>query len=321
MVAPSPRSPIAIVGPTAAGKTALSLAVCHHIEEDTECRAAVVNMDAMQQYRGMDIGTAKLSVDEREGIDHYLLDILEVTENASVAAYQRRAVACVEQLREDGVVPVLVGGSMLYYQSLIDTWEFPPTDPEIRRQLEAERDESGIDLLADRLRQLDPAAAATIDAHDERRIIRALEVIAVTGRPFTATQPDRTGEPRWGTTIIGLATSGDWLNPRIDERTRTMFEAGLVEETRALVARGLTADSTAGRAIGYAQVMAMDAGELTGDEAVTATIFGTRRYVRRQRAWFRRDGRIRWWNAEEVHSNPAEAARAAVAAARGDGVA
>ena len=299
-----PHTPLAIVGPTAAGKTALSLALCHLLAERYGVRASVVNMDAMQLYRGMDIGTAKLTPSQREGIDHYLLDIWDVTETASVATYQHLAVDTVTSLLAQSVVPVLVGGSMLYYQSLIDNWQFPPTDPAVRKRLNSELDTSGLEPLWHRLQERDPHAAEIIQPHDERRIIRALEVMELTGQPFTASQPDRNGAPRWDTTIIGLATSPDWLNPRIDERTRRMFEAGLVEETRRLVAAGLTPSSTAGRAIGYAQVLAMDAGELSAEEAVEATIVATRRYVRRQRAWFKRDPRIVWYDAATVATDP-----------------
>ena len=267
--------PIAVVGPTASGKSALGIALAH------EFGGEVVNVDSMQLYKGMDIGTAKLPVEEREGIPHHLLDIWEVTRTASVAEYQSLAVATVEEIMSRGKMPVLVGGSMLYVQSLIDAWSFPPTDPAVRAKYEKRLAEIGVDALHAELAEVDPAAARTIEDKDPRRTVRALEVIELTGKPFQASQPPKNAAPRWGTRILGLRTNAEWLNPRIELRTRTMFEQGLIDETRGLVDAGLVRDSTAGRAIGYAQVLAMLDGELTEDEAVEQTITGTRRYVRR----------------------------------------
>lgn len=283
--------PIAVVGPTASGKSALGLALAHELDGE------VVNVDSMQLYRGMDIGTAKLTVEEREGITHHQLDVWEVTETASVARYQADAVADVEDILARGRVPILVGGSMLYVQSLVDDWRFPPTDPAVRAKYEARLAEIGIDALHAELAAVDPAAAAVIEDRDPRRTVRALEVIELTGQPYQASQPPKNAPPRWGTRILGLRTTPEWLNPRIDLRTRQMFDRGLVAEVEALIERGLVADSTAGRAIGYAQVLAAMAGELTWNEAVERTITGTRRYVRRQRSWFNRDPRITWLDA------------------------
>jgi len=284
--------PIAVVGPTASGKSALGLALAH------ELGGEVVNVDSMQLYRGMDIGTAKLTVAEREGIPHHQLDVWDVTETASVARFQTDAIADVEDILARGKVPILVGGSMLYVQSLIDDWQFPPTDPAVRARFELRLADIGIDALHAELADVDPVAAAVIEDKDPRRTVRALEVIELTGWPFQASQPPKDAPPRWGTTILGLRTHADWLNPRIELRTRQMFDRGLVEEVDHLVAdHGLVADSTAGRAIGYAQVLAARAGELTWDEAVERTITGTRRYVRRQRSWFNRDPRIHWLDA------------------------
>lgn len=246
----------------------------------------------------MDIGTAKLTVEERQGIPHHQLDVLDVTETASVARYQQEAVADVEEILSRGKTPILVGGSMLYVQSLVDDWQFPPTDPEVRARWEACLAEVGVARLHEELRALDPEAAAIIEDNDPRRTVRALEVIELTGQPFKASQPPKDAPPRWGTTILGLRTTADWLNPRIELRTHLMFEHGFIEEVEGLVKdHGLIAESTAGRAIGYAQVLDTLAGELTVDEAVERTITGTRRYVRRQRAWFNRDHRIRWIDA------------------------
>lgn len=286
-------NPMAVVGPTASGKSALGIALAH------EFGGEVVNVDSMQLYRGMDIGTAKLPVEEREGIPHHLLDIWDVTKTASVAEYQALAVATVEEIMARGKMPVLVGGSMLYVQSLIDAWSFPPTDPAVRARYEARLQEIGIDALHAELAEIDPEAASIIEDKDPRRTVRALEVIELTGKPFKASQPPKNAPPRWGTRILGLRTNAEWLNPRIELRTRMMFEQGLIDETRALVKDGLVRNSTAGRAIGYAQVLAMFDGELTEEEALEQTITGTRRYVRRQRSWFNRDPRTQWLDAAD----------------------
>ena len=283
--------PIAVFGPTASGKSALGLALAQELDGE------VVNVDSMQLYRGMDIGTAKLTPAEREGIPHHQLDVWDVTETASVALYQRDAIADVEGIMARGKTPILVGGSMLYAQALVDDWQFPPTDPAVRAKYEARRVEIGTDALHEELAQVDPAAAATIEDKDPRRTVRALEVIELTGKPYKASQPPKDAPPRWGTRLLGLRATADWLNPRIELRTRQMFERGLIEEVERLQAQGLVSDSTAGRAIGYAQVFQAQRGELTWDEAVERTITGTRRYVRRQRSWFNRDKRIMWLDA------------------------
>ena len=287
----APTAPIAVVGPTASGKSALGVALAHELDGE------VVNVDSMQLYRGMDIGTAKLTVAEREGVPHHQLDVWDVTETASVARYQAAAIADVEDILARGKTPILVGGSMLYVQSLVDNWQFPPTDPQVRARYEARRQEIGTDALHAELASIDPAAADIIEDKDPRRTVRALEVIELTGQPYKASQPPKDAPPRWGTRILGLRTQADWLNPRIELRSRRMFDQGLVEEVERLQAQGLVADSTAGRAIGYAQVLQAQRGELTWEEAVERTITGTRRYVRRQRAWFNRDKRIAWLDA------------------------
>ena len=283
--------PIAVFGPTASGKSALGLALAHELDGE------VVNVDSMQLYRGMDIGTAKLTPAEREGIPHHQLDVWDVTETASVARYQRDAIADVEGIMARGKTPILVGGSMLYAQALVDDWQFPPTDSAVRAKYEARRVEIGTDALHEELAQVDPAAAAIIEDKDPRRTVRALEVIELTGKPYKASQPPKDAPPRWGTRLLGLRTTADWLNPRIELRTRQMFDRGLIEEVERLQSQGLVADSTAGRAIGYAQVFQAQRGELTWNEAVERTITGTRRYVRRQRSWFNRDKRIMWLDA------------------------
>ena len=284
-------TPVAVVGPTASGKSALGIALAQRLGGE------IVNVDSMQLYRGMDIGTAKLAPEERGGIPHHLLDVWEVTRTASVAEYQAMAVDAVEGIAARGKVPILVGGSMLYAQSLLDDWQFPPTDPAVRARYEARLADVGVDALHAELAEVDPEAARVIEDKDPRRTVRALEVIELTGEPFAASQPPKDAPPRWGTRILGLRTDATWLNPRIELRTRQMFEAGLVDEVRGLVAQGLQRESTAGRAIGYAQVLAHLDGELSLDAAVEQTIIGTRRYVRRQRSWFNRDPRIHWLDA------------------------
>ncbi len=279
------------MGPTGSGKSDLGVKLAHELDGE------VVNVDSMQLYRGMDIGTAKLTVEEREGIPHHQLDVWEVTETASVARYQQDAVADVEDIMARGKTPILVGGSMLYVQALVDDWQFPPTDPAVRAKYEARRKDIGIEKLHAELAEIDPAAASNIEDKDPRRTVRALEVIELTGKPFKASQPPKDAPPRWDTLLLGLRTEAEWLNPRIELRSRRMFERGLVAEVEALQVAGLVEDSTAGRAIGYAQVFQAQRGELTWEEAVERTITGTRRYVRRQRAWFNRDKRINWLDA------------------------
>lgn len=284
-------TPIAVVGPTASGKSALGIALAHKLDGE------VVNVDSMQLYKGMDIGTAKLTVEEREGIAHHQLDVWDVTEAASVARFQSDAVADVEDIMSRGKTPILVGGSMLYVQSLVDDWQFPPTDSAVRARFEARLADIGVEALHAELTQLDPEAAAVIENNDPRRTVRALEVIELTGQPFQASQPPKDAPPRWGTRIIGLKTTPEWLNPRIEQRTAMMFEQGFVAEVEHLVQQGLIADSTAGRAIGYSQVLAAMAGEMTWEDAFERTVTGTRRYVRRQRSWFNRDHRVSWVDA------------------------
>lgn len=284
-------TPIAVVGPTASGKSALGIALAHKLDGE------VVNVDSMQLYKGMDIGTAKLTVEEREGIAHHQLDVWDVTETASVARFQSDAVADVEDIMSRGKTPILVGGSMLYVQSLVDDWQFPPTDSAVRARFEARLADIGVEALHAELTQLDPEAAAVIESNDPRRTVRALEVIELTGQPFQASQPPKDAPPRWGTRIIGLKTTPEWLNPRIEQRTARMFEQGFVAEVEHLVQQGLIADSTARRAIGYSQVLAAMAGEMTWEDAFERTVTGTRRYVRRQRSWFNRDHRVSWVDA------------------------
>ncbi|WP_433612342.1 tRNA (adenosine(37)-N6)-dimethylallyltransferase MiaA [Prescottella agglutinans] len=281
------RTPIAVVGPTATGKSDLGLDLAERLGGE------IVNIDAMQLYRGMDVGTAKLTPAERRGIVHHQLDVLDVTETATVARYQESASRDVEDIRARGAVPIIVGGSMMYVQSLLDEWSFPATDPQIRAHWESVLAERGVAAVHAELARVDPDAAASILPTDGRRIVRALEVVQLTGQPFAASAPT-IGEPRWGTVIIGVDRETEALDARIRLRTELMFDKGLVDEVRGLVDVGLRDGVTAQRAIGYAQVLAMFDGEYDLAEALERTFIGTRRYVRRQRSWFRRDPRVHW---------------------------
>lgn len=285
-------APIAVIGPTATGKSDLALELALRLDGE------IVNIDAMQLYRGMDIGTAKLPPDRRRGIPHHQLDVLEVTETATVAAYQSAAAADVEAILGRGRVPIIVGGSMMYVQALLDDWEFPATDTRVREKWEAVLEREGVAAVHAALRIADPVAAQTILPTDGRRIVRALEVVELTGRPFAASQPRR-GVPRWNTTIIGVDRETAELDARIEARTESMFAGGLVDEVHALIDRGLRAGQTARRAIGYAQVLAYLDNEYDLDHARERTVIGTRRYVRRQRSWFRRDPRVHWVDGAE----------------------
>lgn len=295
-----PVRPLAIVGPTGTGKSRLALDFAERVE-GLGLRAEIVNADAMQLYRGMDIGTAKLPVGARRGVPHHQLDVLDVTETATVARYQHAAAADIEAIAAAGAVPVIVGGSMLYIQSLLDDWSFPATDPAVRARWERRLAEVGVGELHAELARRDPAAAAAILPTDARRTVRALEVVELTGRPFAASAP-QIGAPRWDTVIIGLDCETTVLDDRLAGRTDAMFHQGLVGEVAALLERGLRDGVTASRALGYAQVIAaLDAGGGPDSlrEAREQTFMGTRRYVRRQRSWFRRDHRVRWLDSEE----------------------
>ncbi|MET8083290.1 tRNA (adenosine(37)-N6)-dimethylallyltransferase MiaA [Micromonospora sp. NPDC005237] len=277
---------VAVVGPTAAGKSALSIALAHALDGE------VVNADSMQLYRGMDIGTAKLTPAEREGVPHHLLDIWEVTEPASVAEYQRLARAAVDDILSRGRVPLLVGGSGLYVRAVLERFEFPGTDAALRERLERELAEVGPAPLYARLRAADPVAAEGILPGNGRRIVRALEVIELTGAPFAASLPQPT--PYYPSVQLGVDLDTGLLDERIALRVDRMWADGLVPETRELVGRGLAEGRTASRALGYQQVLRLLDGELTETQAHDETVRATRRFVRRQRSWFRRDPRIQW---------------------------
>ncbi len=282
---PAPRV-IAVVGPTAAGKSDLGVFLAQRLGGE------VVNADSMQLYRGMDIGTAKLTPEERADVPHHLLDIWDVTVTASVAEYQRLARERIDALLAEGRWPILVGGSGLYVRGAVDNLEFPGTDPEVRARLEEELALRGSGALHARLAAADPAAAQAILPGNGRRIVRALEVIEITGQPFTANLPGH--DSVYDTVQIGVDVARPELDERIALRVDRMWEAGLVDEVRALAAQGLREGRTASRALGYQQVLAALAGKCTQDEARAETVRATKRFARRQDSWFRRDPRVHW---------------------------
>ncbi|MEU2776154.1 tRNA (adenosine(37)-N6)-dimethylallyltransferase MiaA [Streptomyces sp. NPDC007162] len=284
--APSAPRVIAVVGPTAAGKSDLGVFLAQRLGGE------VVNADSMQLYRGMDIGTAKLTPEERAGVPHHLLDIWDVTVTASVAEYQRLARARIDALLAEGRWPILVGGSGLYVRGAVDNLEFPGTDPEVRARLEEELVLRGSGALHARLSAADPEAGRAILPSNGRRIVRALEVIEITGRPFTANLPGH--DSVYDTVQIGVDVARPELDERIALRVDRMWEAGLVDEVRALEARGLREGRTASRALGYQQILAALAGECTEAEARAETVRATKRFARRQDSWFRRDPRVHW---------------------------
>jgi tRNA dimethylallyltransferase len=283
---------ILLAGATGTGKTALSLDVAEAIAAGGGA-AEVVNADAMQLYRGMDIGTAKLPPDQRRGVPHHCFDLWEVTETASVAVYRDAARAAIRSIESRGAVPLLVGGSGLYVEAVLRELDFPATDPALRADLEQQADQLGPDALWRRLAEADPVAAARIPSGNLRRVIRALEVVTLTGRPYAASLPD---QGAWWTSAVRVTVEaeGDALQARLAERARRMWSDGLLDEVRGLLPHGLAEASTAARAVGYAQALAVLGGRMTVEEGIEETIRLTWRMVRRQRAWFgREDGAIR----------------------------
>lgn len=284
---------VAVVGATATGKSALAVALAHALDGE------VVNGDALQFYRGMDIGTAKVTEAEREGVPHHLLDVLDVGQEASVAAFQSAARGVFADVRSRGRTPILVGGSGLYVRAALDVLEFPPTDPEVRAAVEAELAERGEAALRAELAGVDPESAAKVA--DARRLVRALEVHRITGRPFSAFMPRREHDPSVGPVVqIGLSLERAVLHERIEARVERMLAAGLLDEVRALDVPGpdgLRQGPTSARAIGYAQMLAVLDGTLTPEQAAEQTVVATRRFARRQETWFRADPRVHWLDA------------------------
>jgi len=282
---------LAVVGATATGKSDLALDLAETVGGE------VVNADASQLYAGMDIGTAKVPLSQRRGIPHHQLDVLEVTEEASVAAYQAAAREDIAAVQARGAHPVLVGGSGLYVRAALDHLEIPPTEPAVRSRLEAEGRAAGAPAMYARLLEVDPVAAQAIQPNNLRRVIRALEVVELTGRPFSATMPVR--DHLQPTLMLGLRLPREVLDERITVRVERMWADGLVDEVRELERRGLRRGRTASRALGYAQALAQLDGHLTGAEAMEQTTTATRRYARRQESWFGPDRRIHWLDAAD----------------------
>ncbi len=279
---------VVIAGATATGKSSLSVELAQAID------AEIINADSMQVYRGMDIGTAKISVEERQGIPHHMLDVLDVKQDSTVAWYQSGAREVIDEIHSRGKSVVMVGGTGLYIKAVIDELNFPDTDPMVRHTLNKEAEELGIDAMFARLEKLDPAAAIAIDRANLRRIIRALEVIEITGKPFTANLPREESIRYPDARQFGLVMDRELLSTRIDERVNTMFEEGFVEEVQKLMPAGLLEGRTAQRALGYSQIVSHLQGEVSLDAAIEETKRATRQYARRQETWFSRDARIKW---------------------------
>jgi tRNA dimethylallyltransferase len=279
---------IVICGATATGKSDLAVALAQQID------AEILNADSMQLYKGMDIGTAKITMQERKGIPHHLLDLLEVTEDANVAWYQQLARNTITEIHNCGKNAIIVGGTGLYIKAILDELNFPDTDPVVRAELELEFATKGIAPLFERLEKLDPAAALAIDRANSRRVIRALEVIKITGKPFTANLPREESSRYPYAQQFGLVMDRDALSEKISTRVDRMWEQGFVDEAEKLIAAGITSGVTAQRALGYAQVIAQIEGKVSEEEAKEETKRATRQYARRQETWFSRDERITW---------------------------
>ena len=279
---------VVLAGATATGKSSLSVELAQAID------AEIINADSMQVYRGMDIGTAKITVEERQGIPHHMLDVLDVNQDSTVAWYQSGAREVIDEIHSRGKSVVMVGGTGLYIKAVIDELNFPDTDPMVRHTLNKEAEDLGIDAMFARLEKLDPAAAIAIDRANLRRIIRALEVIEITGKPFTANLPREESIRYPEARQFGLVMDRELLSERIDQRVNTMFENGFVEEVQKLMSSGLLEGRTAKRALGYSQIVSHLQGETSLDAAVEETKRATRQYARRQETWFSRDARIKW---------------------------
>jgi tRNA dimethylallyltransferase len=289
---------IAVVGATGTGKSELAIGIAERINH-IGLRAEIVNADAMQLYKGMDIGTAKLPISERRGIAHHLVDVLEITQESTAAEYQKLARAKIVELQATGVIPILVGGSMLYVASCLNNFEFPERDQELRAELEAELTEHGPLYMHKKLSELDEIAASRIIPENGRRIVRALEIVMLTGEPFAAALPEKTES--WQPVLeFGLRIEREELLPRLERRVNRMWEQGLVDEVAALIPLGFRNSKTASVAIGYAQALGQLDGEFSSEEAIASTVMLTQRYARRQVSWFKRDERIQWLEAMDA---------------------
>lgn len=279
---------VVICGATATGKSSLA------VDLAIELNAEIINADSMQLYKGMDIGTAKISIEERKGTPHHLFDLLEVSQDANVAWYQEKARALISQIHGRGKDAIVVGGTGLYIKAILDELNFPDTDPVVRAELELEYTTKGIASLFERLQRLDPAAALAIDKANSRRVIRALEVIQITGKPFTANLPREASSRYPDAHQFGLVMDREELSNRISQRVDAMWERGFVAEVERLMASGITSGVTAQRALGYLQIIAFLEGKVSEEEAREETKRATRQYARRQETWFSRDNRITW---------------------------
>ena len=292
---------IAVVGPTGAGKSDLGLSVAHQIISGGG-RAEIVNCDSMQFYRGMDIGTAKLALEERRGIKHHLLDWLEIKDESTAAEYQAVARPLIQNLQAEGVVPILVGGSMLYIAAVLNNFEFPARDAKLRLKLEQDLEELGPHEMHRRLKELDPIAASRIVPENGRRSVRAIEIITLTGEPFAAALPE---EPEDWQPVLEIGVNGprEDLVKRLEKRVHKMWQLGLVEEARELIPMGIREGKTSSRAIGYTQALAQIDGDMSEAEAIADTARLTQKYARRQMSWFRRDARINWLDYQDQTMN------------------
>ena len=288
---------VAVVGPTGSGKSELGLQLAEHLIA-RQRPAQIVNCDSMQFYRGMDIGTAKLSMDERRGVKHHMIDTLDIRDESTAAEYQQQVRPLIEELQAKSITPILVGGSMLYIAAALNTFEFPERDAELRQQLEVELEALGSHAMHRRIAELDPIAASRIDPLNGRRVVRALEILLITGEPFSAALPDE--NESWQPVLeIGLNSDRAHLVERLASRVEKMWQQGLVDEAQSLISSGLREGKTSSMAIGYRQALAQLDGELSQQEAIDQTVQLTQRYARRQMSWFRRDERINWFDYQQ----------------------
>ena len=288
---------VAVVGPTGSGKSELAMQIAEQIISRGG-RAEIINSDSMQFYRGMNIGTAKLAPNERRGIEHHMIDVLDIRDESTAAEYQQQVRPIIESLQAKSITPIMVGGSMLYIAAALNTFEFPERDAELRQQLEVELETHGSHAMHRRVAEIDPVAASRIDPENGRRVVRALEILLLTGEPFSAALPEETES--WQPVLeIGLNSERAHLVDRLAKRVESMWAQGLVAEAESLIAEGIREGKTSSRAIGYAQALAQLDGLLSEEEAIAQTVQLTQRYARRQMSWFRRDERINWFDYQQ----------------------
>lgn len=290
---------IAVVGPTGTGKSDLAISIAENLISQGR-PAEIINADSMQFYRGMNIGTAKLPENERKGIAHHMIDVLDIKDESTAAEYQKQVRPIIEEMQSRATTPILVGGSMLYVAAALNTFEFPARDETLRAELELELEQFGSPAMHNRIRQLDATAASRIDPANGRRVVRALEILILTGEPFAAELPAETTS--WQPVIeIGLNSERSHLVERLALRVERMWQQGLVEEAQSLIAEGIREGKTSSRAIGYAQALAQIDGTMSQSEAIAQTVQLTQRYARRQMSWFKRDERINWFDYQDHH--------------------